>query len=417
MIRFRRRAALSALLCMGAFFACSATVLAQGATATQNDPAQTAAGGWQFMQDGIVFAEFNRQGGPRGGKELAVPNWWMGMAARSAGKGMVTFTGMFSLEAATLRNDGYREIFQAGETFDGAPLTDHQHPHDFFAQLAAIWRIPIAGKTGFTIAGGPAGEPALGPVAFMHRPSAAENPFAPLSHHVFDSTHISFGVVTAAVDRGPWTVEGSVFNGREPDENRWNFDFGALDSLSGRVWFRPTDRWEFQVSTGHLKNPEQLEPGDIQRTTASGSWFNRDGDDYTGITVAYGVNATDQGRRQAGFGEITKHVGLNSLFARTELLQVETAVLRHDNLTDEGRRDTAGAFTFGGVRDVLRRHGFEGGFGGAVTFYAVPDLLKSTHGEHPVSFQLFFRLRPPATEGMGRMWNMRMSQPMAGHIH
>ena len=417
MIRFRRRAALSALFCMGAFFACSATVIAQGATATQNEPAQTAAGGWQFMQDGIVFAEFNRQGGPRGGKELAVPNWWMGMAARSAGKGMVTFTGMFSLEAATLRNDGYREIFQAGETFDGAPLTDHQHPHDFFAQLAAIWRIPLAGNTGFTIAGGPAGEPALGPVAFMHRPSAAENPFAPLSHHVFDSTHISFGVVTAAVDRGPWTVEGSVFNGREPDENRWNVDFGALDSLSGRVWFRPTDRWEFQVSTGHLKNPEQLEPGDIQRTTASGSWFNRDGDDYTGITVAYGVNATDQGRRQAVFGEITKHVGLNSLFARTELLQVETAVLRHDNLTDEGRRDPVGAFTFGGVRDVLRRRGFEGGFGGAVTFYAVPDLLKSTHGEHPVSFQLFFRLRPPATEGMGRMWNMRMSQPMASHIH
>jgi len=111
------------------------------------------------------------------------------------------------------------------------------------------------------------------------------------------------------------------------------------------------------------------------------------------------------------------------LFARMELLQVETAVLRHDNLDNligligEGRRDTVGAFTVGGVRDVLRRRGFEGGFGGAVTFYAVPDLLKSTHGGHPVSFQLFFRLRPPATEGMGRMWNMRMSQPMAGHIH
>ena len=423
MIRFRRRAALSALFSMTAFFALTASMVAQGTTGTQNVPAQAPAGAWQFMQDGIVFAEFNRQGGPRGGKELAVPNWWMGMAARSAGKGMVTFTGMFSLEAATLRQDGYREIFQAGEVFDGAPLIDHQHPHDLFAQLAAIWRIPIAGKTGLTIAGGPAGEPALGPVAFMHRPSASDNPFAPLSHHVFDSTHISFGVVTAAVDHGPWTIEGSVFNGREPDENRWNFDFGALDSVSGRVWFRPTDHWEFQASTGHLKNPEELEPGNIQRTTTSASWFNRDGDDYMGVTIAYGVNAADQGRRQAVFGEMTKHAGLNSWFARVELLQVETAVLRHDNLDNligligEGRRDTVGAFTVGGVRDVLRRRGFEGGFGGAVTFYAVPDLLKSTHGEHPFSFQLFFRLRPPATEGMGRMWNMRMSQPMAGHIH
>ena len=417
MIRFRRRAPISALFSIAAFFALSARVIAQGVTGTQDEHAQATAGGWQFMQDGIVFAEFSRQGGPRGGKEFVVPNWWMGMAARSAGKGMVTFTGMFSLDAATLGKDGYREIFQVGETFDGAPLIDHQHPHDLFMQLAASWRIPITSSTGFTIAGGPAGEPALGPVAFMHRPSASENPFAALSHHVFDSTHISFGVVTAAVDHGPWTIEGSVFNGREPDENRWNVDFGAFDSVSGRVWFRPADRWEFQVSTGHLKNPERLEPGNIERTTASGSWFNRDGDDYTAITAAYGVNAADHGRRQAAFGEITKHVGFNSLFIRTELLQVETAVLRRDNLTDERRRDTVGAFTFGGVRDVLRRRGFEGGFGGGVTFYAVPELLKSTHGEHPVSFQLFFRLRPPATEGMGRMWNMRMSQPMAGHIH
>ena len=417
MILFRRRAALSALITAAALFSLSATVIAQAAPATPNEPAPVAAGGWQFMQDGIVFAEFNRQGGPRGGREFVVPNWWMGMAARSAGKGMVTFTGMFSLDAATLGKDGYRELFQVGETLDGASLVDHQHPHDLFMQLAASWRFPITSRTAFTIAGGPAGEPALGPVAFMHRPSAADNPFAALSHHVFDSTHISFGVITALVDHGPWAIEGSVFNGREPDENRWNFDFGSLDSVSGRVWFRPTDRWEFQVSTGHLKNPEALEPGNVQRTTSSGSWFARDGDDYTAVTVGYGMNAADQGRQHAVFGEITKRFGLNSLFARTELLQVESAVLRRDNSIDEGRRDTVGAFTLGGVRDVLQRRGFEGGFGGGVTFYAVPELLKSTHGERPVSFQLFFRLRPPATEGMGRMWNMRMSQPMAGHIH
>ena len=200
---------------------------------------------------------------------------------------------------------------------------DHQHPHDLFMQLAASWRIPIAGSTGFTVAGGPAGEPALGPVAFMHRPSAADNLFAPLSHHVFDSTHISFGVVTAAVDHGPWIFEASAFNGREPDENRWDFDFGALDSVSGRVWFRPTASWEFQVSTGHLKDPEPLEPGNVQRTTTSGSWFRRDGDDYTAVTVAYGVNAEDHGRRHAVLGEVTKHFGLTSLYARTEVLQVE----------------------------------------------------------------------------------------------
>src|SRR5438046_5358809 len=136
-------------------------------------------------------------------------------------------------------------------------------------QLAAVWRMPVTTSTGFTLAGGPVGEPALGPVAFMHRASAADNPTAPLSHHTFDSTHIAFGVVTAAVDHGPFVIEASVFNGREPDENWWDFDFGRLDSFSGRIWYRPNDEWEFQASSGHLTEPATLEPGDIVPSTAA----------------------------------------------------------------------------------------------------------------------------------------------------
>src|SRR5689334_15533427 len=126
---------------------------------------------WTFMQDGIVFAEFNRQGGPRGGDEFVAPNWWMGMAGRDTDRGRFSFTGMFSLDAATVGRRGYREIFQAGEAFDGRPLVDRQHPHDFFMQLAAAWRIPVNDSTGITLTGAPVGEPALGPGPFMHRAS------------------------------------------------------------------------------------------------------------------------------------------------------------------------------------------------------------------------------------------------------
>src|SRR4029079_6423275 len=127
---------------------------------------------WHLMQDGVVLAGWNHQGGPRGGDEFVAPNWWMGRASRDTSRGRLTFTGMLSLDAATLGRDGYREIFQSGEMLDGAPVIDRQHPHDFFMQLAAVWRLPIGRGTGFTIAGGPVGEPALGPVAFMHRASA-----------------------------------------------------------------------------------------------------------------------------------------------------------------------------------------------------------------------------------------------------
>ena len=376
--------------------------------------------GWTFMQDGVLFAIGNRQGGPRGGSEVRAPNWWMGMLSRKVGASQLNFTTMFSLDPATVGKSGYREIFQVGEDLHGVPVIDHQHPHDLFMQLAAIWRVPLNDTTGLTLAGGPAGEPALGPVAFMHRASAAEYAFAPLSHHTFDSSHISFGLVTGAIDHGPWVVEGSVFNGREPDEDRWDFDFGRLDSVSGRVWYRPSDIWEFQVSTGHLTHPEALDPGNIQRTTASASWFKRDGDDFTAVTAGYGVNVADNATRHAAFAEATWHAGRTSVFGRAELVQVETAVLLSDAIPIDpaaaALKNTVGALTFGGVRDIVSGamwHGFEGGIGAALTLYAVPDPLKATHGSHPVSFQVFFRLRPPVG-AMGRMWNMRMSQPMAG---
>jgi hypothetical protein len=374
--------------------------------------------GWQFMYDGALFGIFNHQGGARGADEFKAPNWWMGMASREIGSSRLTLNAMVSLDPATSGRNGYADLFQVGEALDGRPLIDRQHPHDLFMQLAAIWRMPIGDETGVTIAGGPAGEPALGPVAFMHRASAAEYPFAPLSHHTFDSTHIAYGVVTAAIDRGPFVVEGSLFNGREPDDRRWDFDFGRLDSISGRVWYKPADEWEFQVSTGHLTHPEELEPGDIQRTTASGSWFARDGDDFTAITAGYGVNVTDDATRHAAFAEATHRFGGTSLFGRVEALQVETNLLLNDAIPRThdaaARKDAVGAFTIGAVRDLVAWKGFEGGLGAALTVYAVADALRSAYGNRPASLQIYCRLRPPAG-AMGRMWNMRMSQPMPGH--
>lgn len=367
--------------------------------------------GWHFMQDGVLFGVFNHQGGPRGATEFRAPNWWMGQASHAIGSSRLTLNAMLSLDAATEGRSGYAELFQVGESLDGRPLIDRQHPHDLFMQLAAIWRVPVGEDWGLTLAGGPVGEPALGPVAFMHRASIAEYPFAPLSHHTFDSTHIAFGVVTGAIDHGPFVLEASVFNGREPDDNRWDFDFGALDSYSGRLWIKPTDRWEFQVSTGHLTHPEALEAGNVQRTTASGSWLARDGTDYTAVTAGYGINVTDHGNRQGVFLEATRRRGSTAVFGRAEVLQVETALLLQDAIPPThdaaSATDVVGAFTTGVERDVLSWRGFSGGFGAAVTAYTVPAALKTAYTDNPLSFQVFFRIRPPAG-AMGRMWNMRM---------
>jgi len=390
------------------------TALSMGTVASaqihEHEPAASTSE-WHVMQDAIVYGLFNHQGGPRGGDELRLPNWWMGMFSRKVKTSDLTMNAMFSLDALTVGKKGYRELFQVGEAFEGRPLIDYQHPHDLFMQLAVVWRIPLNAKTAITLAGGPSGEPAIGPVAFMHRASAMENPMSPLSHHTFDSTHIAFGVLTGAIDHGPWTAEASVFNGREPDEDRWDFDFGAMDSYAGRLWFRPREQWEFQVSSARLTSPEELGHGNIVRTTASGSWLKQNGFNFTAITAAYGVNSAEQVDRHSVLLEATSRVGSLIPYGRLEFVDVETGVLLEEHSIDHSVKDTIAAVTLEAVRELPRWRRFESGIGGAVTFYGVPDSLKPTHGQRPVSFQVFLRIRP-AAGAMGRMWNMHMIKPM-----
>ena len=381
-----------------------------------SDPPQ-----WRFMQDGAVFLTFNRQAKPRGDTEFVSQNWWMGMGRRAVGGGMFTLTGMTSLEPATAGSGGYSEIFQTGEAFRGRAIVDRQHPHDFVMQLAGVWRVPLSARSGFTIAGGPAGEATLGPVAFMHRASAAENPVAPLGHHTFDSTHITKGVVAMAVDHGPWVVEGSLFHGREPDEHRWNVsDVGGLDSWATRLLFRPGAKWEFQASHGYLHEPEELEPGSLRRTTVSAMWMTQSDPDFSAITFGYGLNdkSHTDAMFDAFFAEGTHRSGPYVVFSRFEVTDVETELLlgggaEHHREEGPASPDTVVALTIGAVRDLPPVGGFELGVGSALTFHDVPARLVSTYGARPISFIAFLRVRPPVS-AMGRMWNMTMTRPMAG---
>jgi hypothetical protein len=378
--------------------------------------------GWHFMQDGVVFLMFNSQGGSRGETELKAPNWLMGMAHHRLGRGTLTLNVMLSLDPATVGAQGYSEIFQVGETYQGDPLIDHQHPHDFLMQAAAVWRVPFWETYALTLAGAPVGEPALGPVAFMHRLSAFENPVAPLGHHTLDSTHVAMGVLTAAVERGPVQVESSVFHGAEPDEQRWDLmDPGPLDSWSVRGWYRPSPAWSFQASHGFLKAPDASEEGDVRRTTISGSWTGRRGEGWTAVTGAWGRNDKLGGTYNAFLLEATHTFTATTLiYGRAEDVQVETDVLRFGVHTFQGGRKKAhvvlpggisyvGALTLGATRTFWKPASWDFAAGGDVTGYVVPSVLQPTHGDHPVSFHVYLRIRPPAKERMTDITMIRHS--------
>ena len=221
-------------------------------------------GPWQIMFHENAFLQSLQESGDRGASQTGSINWVMGMAQRNVGPGRINFRAMVSGEPWTIGGCGYPDLLASGEVCEGQQIHDRQHPHDLFMELAATYDAPLSGQTRWQLYGGPVGEPALGPVAYPHRLSAMPNPIAPVSHHWFDSTHVSFGVVTAGVYGDRWKAEGSAFNGREPDENRKDFDFGSLNSFSGRFWFLPTANVALQVSAGAI---ERSRSGGRQRAT------------------------------------------------------------------------------------------------------------------------------------------------------
>ena len=347
------------------------------------------AGDWMVMVHGYVWGIYTDQGGPRGDSETFVSSMAMLSGERDFGGARLTLRSMVSLEPL-MGAKGYPNLFATGETADGAmQLIDRQHPHDLFMELSAKVAID-AGSGSVFLYGGPVAEPALGPSAFMHRASATYQPLSPITHHWFDSTHISYGVVTAGYARPHWQIEASAFRGREPDQQRWNIERPSLDSWSVRGTWTPSPAWAAQISYGRLKRPEQLEPfRDEARTTAS---------------VQYARN------------------GLSALFAFSNkrklpgraltawLAEVNWDVDRHNTLFARGE-NVANDELFPNPLDPLHDRKFrvdklEGGYayrlplagplrlalGGAVGVYGKAAALDAAYGTFPLSFSLFAKL-------------------------
>jgi hypothetical protein len=363
-------------------------------------------GDWMVMLHADAKIGVNSQGGPRGVTKFESENWLMTMASRRVGRGTLDLRGMFSAEPFTLSPGGSPELFQTGETYRGQPLRNAQHPHDLFMTLSASYTVPIGERGSWYAYLGFPGEPALGPVAFMHRASAAENPTAPLAHHLQDSTHISYGVFTTGFSYRWFKVEGSVFNGREPDENRYDIEFNPWNSRSFRVQFAPNRNWAAQVSYGLLKNPEALEPGDVRRATASLSYNKQLKRGNWASTFIWGRSRENHHNQPSTLNGYTAESTLqfldrNYFYTRLELVDKSGLLDRSERaqlgIIDSHPLFRIGAYTFGAARDIWETNDFTVALGGDVTFYSKPSVLDAVYGDNPTSYHFFVRFR------LGRM--------------
>lgn len=349
---------------------------------------------WVFMIDSYLMAIYDDQGGHRGGKKFFSENMFMFTAQKDFGCSTFALRNMLSFEPATIGCHGYPLLLQTGETCNGkTPLIDRQHPHDFLMELAAVYTIRFSSKNSFFAYAGYPGEPALGPPAYVNRFSAFFNPEAPITHHWLDSTHIAFGVATLGFVHDSFKLDASIFNGKEPDQHRWNFDSLRLDSYSVRASFNPTKNIAAQASYGFLKRPEELNPHvNTHRTTASISYNKAWDRNNWQITAAWGLNHNFPGHNLNGYLvesaiEIrNKHV----LFGRGEYVAKDELFIppnpKADKVFHVGKIDLGYIFEFSLIPYMLWGLGFVG----SASF--IPSSIKSSYGGTPLSYMAFLRI-------------------------
>jgi hypothetical protein len=354
------------------------------------------AGDWMFMLHGSAYLIYDSQGGDRGADKTLSTNMIMIMGQRPLGPGVLGFRTMLSLEPLTIGKTGYPLLFQTGETANNrTPLIDRQHPHDLFMELAGTYSLKIDDNSSVFGYLGMPGEPALGPATFMHRFSGMDNPEAPITHHWLDSTHITFGVATVGYIWNNFKIEGSVFTGREPDENRWNMDDPRFDSQSVRLTYNPTTNWSAQISYGHINSPEQLEPDvDQDRITASITYNKRFGQNSNWqTTAAWGQDNNDPANTTTAYliESAVNFEKTHTFFARYENVQKDELFMGGDPLF--GRTFTINKLSVGYIYDFPQVHRMQFGVGALGSIHFIPHDLEAAYGDTPTSGMLFARVR------------------------
>lgn len=357
---------------------------------------------WMYMFHGNLFLRYNNQDltneGTRGNAKVDAPNWFMAMGQREIGKrGLLRFSAMLSLDPLTVGGAGYPLLYQSGETWKGEPLVDRQHPHDLFSELSIAYTHQLAQQTDAFVYLGYPGEPAFGPVAFMHRVSSLYNPDAPLGHHWQDATHITFGVATAGIRHRNFKFEGSIFTGREPNEERYGFDKPRFDSYALRLSFNPTRSLALQLSQAWVNDVHELGAReDISKTTASVIHAQSiSKDKFLNSALVWGYNNADHhGEAHSILTESALSFSKTILYGKYEWVQKSDEDLILGDMVDHRTLFNINAFTLGVQQTLLTVFDTHLAIGTQASWYPADPSLRHIYGRNPIAAQFYIRLFP-----------------------
>jgi hypothetical protein len=185
--------------------------------------------------------------------------------------------------AATLTLNFESVTLARGELTPGAwgeGFVDRRHPHTTVHELLLTTGDLLGHHDGPLRVGVVVGK------GFV--PFGTDDPMArpflsyPVNHHF--AQILERAVAILQVQRGPFTIEASLFNGDEPErpgqwpliynDSIWRFG----DSWSARVFVSPMDALELQLSAASVHSPEHRPGagGEHDKLSASARWHDRD---------------------------------------------------------------------------------------------------------------------------------------------
>ena len=200
------------------------------------------------------------------------------------------------------------------------------------------------------------------------------------------------------MSQGPLQLEGSWFNGREPDQFRWNIETRKFDSWSARLSLQPAAG---AVDAGQLRRSE--EPGAAR---AGGSGPANDGLDHLSAEAGAGHWATTLacGRnRKSGPETNTSEPGwllestyvirdTHTFFARAEQVEERRAVRAKDIRCTA--RPSASASSRSATSTTSPGPGRSTGASAAWSgFFDAPPRLDPYYGSSPRSYMVFLQGR------------------------
>jgi hypothetical protein len=304
---------------------------------------------------------------------------------------------MFSLDPL-FGGDGYPLLFQTGETFEDKPLVDRQHPHNLFSELSIAYTQSFTKDIDAFVYLGYPGEPALGPVAFMHRPSSLNNLDSPLGHHWQDATHITFGVATVGFRYKILKVDGSIFTGREPGEARYGFDKPKFDSYSYRLTVNPTRTLSAQVSQAFIKSPEPIDPDeDVTRTTASilHSLPLTGENHFLTSSFVWGYNDSGDDHQENSYTlESNLQLDRFAVYGRLEKVEKSAGELLLEDQFEDHELFNINALTIGLNYTIVRGWSTNVALGVQGTAYSADERLDPIYGNNPKSLEIYMRISP-----------------------